>query len=85
LRRLGQVLHISSDGNLILRAEEPSKIGAKVIDGHKRRVGVVLDVFGPIDSPYISVKPESADAEGLVGRSLFILQRKKRGRRKRRR
>lgn len=85
MRRLGQVLHISSDGNLILKTNGPTKIGAKVINEHMNEVGVILDIFGPVKSPYISVKPELADVKKLVGKDLFIFQRRKKGRRKRRR
>ena len=84
MRRLGQVLHIGSDGSLILKTDGNLKIGSKVVDDKIGEVGVVVDVFGPVNSPYLSVKPEVADGEKLVGKNLVILQHEKvRGKSKR--
>jgi RNA-binding protein len=79
-RRLGKVLHISSNsGNLILKAEAIASIGEPVTDGGERPVGRVFDVFGPVSNPFIAVKPESDRPEKLVGRYLYLRRREKAG------
>ena len=77
MRRLGHVLHIGSDGSLILKTDRSLRIGSKVFNDKMGEVGVVVDVFGPVDSPYLSVKPEVADSGKLVGKDLVILQHEK--------
>jgi len=72
---IGTVMHISkSTGQLIVRAREEANIGDFVYDFKRKRVGVVFDFFGPVESPYIAVKPHS-DPTGFVGAELFIEER----------
>lgn len=80
-RRLGKVLHISSNsGNLILKAETIASIGEPVTDGSERIVGKVFDVFGPVSNPFIAVRPEFDRPEKLVGRHLYTRRQGKAGR-----
>lgn len=72
-RRLGKVLHLSSNGgNLILKAEIGVSIGEPVTDKDRRVVGRVFDVFGPVSNPYVAVKPGLDHPERLVGRPLYV-------------
>jgi rRNA processing protein Gar1 len=76
--RIGKVMHISrSSGNLILESSRNSKIGETVTDSKGKRVGVVFDVFGPVDSPYASVRTRIKNPEHLIGAELFSGQMKK--------
>jgi RNA-binding protein len=71
--RVGTALHISrSSGNLILKAENNVKIGDPVFNGGGRRVGLIFDIFGPVKTPFISVRPRIKDPERLVGEPLFL-------------
>jgi rRNA processing protein Gar1 len=71
LQRIGRVLHLSSSKNLILKAENLPRIGEKVLDENLKQVGIVFDIFGPVSSPYITVKPQIKDAEKLVNQVLY--------------
>jgi len=57
-RKLGVVLGISSQRNLIVRMEndEIPKLGSKVFDKKKREIGSIFDIIGPVKSPYAVVK-----------------------------
>jgi rRNA processing protein Gar1 len=79
LFRLGAVLHKSTgSNNLILRAENSALPGDPVVDKSLKRIGIVMDMFGPINNPYISVRPSTPDYH--VGEILYKLaQEKKRG------
>jgi rRNA processing protein Gar1 len=78
LFRLGKLLHISSSRNLILRAEVTPPLGVLVLTADTKVVGRVVDVFGPKNAPYVSVKPpsESSLAQTLVGRVLYYDERR---------
>jgi rRNA processing protein Gar1 len=74
---IGTAMHVSkSTGQLIVKAREEASIGDFVYDLKRKRVGVVFDFFGSVESPYISVKPHS-DPSGLVGAELFVEERRK--------
>ncbi|KON30467.1 hypothetical protein AC482_03835 [miscellaneous Crenarchaeota group-15 archaeon DG-45] len=70
--RLGAALHVSSSsGNLILKAEGKIRIGDAVYDGDGAKVGTVFDIFGPVSTPFVSVKPRVNAPERYVGAPLF--------------
>jgi RNA-binding protein len=72
LYRLGSVLHKSrGSNNLILRAENTAFPGEVVVDKSLKKVGAVLDLFGPINTPYISVRPFKSNPDEYVGQILY--------------
>ncbi len=71
MQRIGLVLHVGSGKNLILKAEKTPRIGDKVIDELLKPVGTVFDIFGPVSSPYISVKTKVKEPHDLVGKVLY--------------
>ena len=76
--RIGTVMHISrSSGNLILESSRNAKIGETVTDSKGKRVGVVFDVFGPVDNPYSAVRTRLKNPERLIGAELFSGQMRK--------
>ena len=77
LIRLGRVLHISPSKNVIVKVENTPKIGETVVDENLRQIGEVFDIFGPVFSPYVAVKPKIAKPEVLVNRVLYVLPSKK--------
>ncbi|UCE44531.1 MAG: H/ACA RNA-protein complex protein Gar1 [Candidatus Bathyarchaeota archaeon] len=85
MQRIGCVLHISSGGSVILKAESLPWIGDKVVDEKKKPVGTVFDIFGSAASPYVSVKANMKDTNRLVNCVLYAIPasklRKRRGKR----
>jgi RNA-binding protein len=71
--RVGTALHISrSSGNLILKAENNVKIGDPVLNSSGKKVGLIFDIFGPVKTPFLSVRLRIKDPEKLVGEPLFL-------------
>jgi len=83
LRRIGKVLHVAKPGDLIARSEGgfAPRIGDRVYGPDLRQVGVVADVFGPVASPYVAVRPLVDEPERLVGQVLYVRARGRRWRR----
>ena len=77
MQRLGRVLHVSSSKNLILKAEKPPRINDKVVDENLKSVGTVFDVFGPVSSPYVAVRPSIEKPQQLVDRVLYVFPSKR--------
>ena len=80
MRRLGEVLHLSKRGSLILRTEKTPPMGhqAIVLDKKANRIGTIIDVFGPVTQPYVAIRPfKEIDASTLIGQMLYLQKRKK--------
>jgi RNA-binding protein len=71
LNRLGKALHLSKDGNLVVKAQRTPAIGAMTYDAKLRPIGVVSDIIGPKNAPYILVKTKLEDASKLQGQVLY--------------
>jgi len=76
LRRLGKVLHLSRSRTLIVKLDPPKFVrpGTKTCDSRLKNVGVVIDILGPVVSPYASVRPTIAKPESVVGRLMYALE-----------
>jgi RNA-binding protein len=73
MRRLGDVVR-TAQGLAVVRSPDESTpdIGTPVVDESLTDVGRVVDVFGPVDRPYVAVSPEgSVRLAGLVGSKVY--------------
>ena len=73
MRRVGEVDRIAQ-GVAIVRCSEATHpdIGAMVVDERLDTVGRVVDVFGPVDRPYLAVTPSgAATLPSLLGKKLY--------------
>lgn len=84
MKRLGKVSHYAKQGFLIVRANWVPSLNEPVVDKDLKPVGIVKDVFGPVDYPYVAVKPRIRNPEDYVGALLYVDRRKKRPERKKR-
>ena len=79
MKRLGTALHVVQN-KLILQSEQIvgsetsiPRTNSWVVDQKRTRVGKVFDIFGPINHPYIIVRPNrDVDAAAHVGKKLYI-------------
>ena len=82
MKLLGRVLHLTRRG-LVVRVEGPPPIGREVYDRSNKKVGTILDIFGPVNSPYVAIKPEKGlkedDLSGIVGSELYIIEGERHG------
>jgi len=72
LQRLGRVLHISPSRNIIIKIENIPKIGQTVVDENLKTVGKIFDLFGPVSSPYVAIRPTILKPEELANKTLYI-------------
>ena len=73
MNRLGTVTHITGSGKLILRTKVKVKTGMKIVDEELVSVGKIVDVFGPIKNPYVSIDSTIPDPSRCVGHPLYIM------------
>ncbi len=73
MNRLGSVVR-TAQGLAIVRSPDTSTpdIGTPVVDELLTDVGRVVDVFGPVDRPYVAVSPDNGvQPAGLVGSKVY--------------
>jgi RNA-binding protein len=72
---IGEVVHLARSGRLIVKLYTPNndrlKPGDLLIDGSGRRVGRVVELLGPVSSPYASVIPMTDRTSKLAGSKVF--------------
>ncbi len=88
MKKLGNILHLSNRGRIILRSHQTPALGLSVFNSNNKKVGFIHDVFGPTKDPYIAVKIRTSNSknfENRVGEALYVPKegKKKWGRRKR--
>lgn len=76
------MLHISPSKNIIVKVENMPKLGETVVDENLKPIGSVFDIFGPVSSPYLAVKPKIFRLDDLVGKVLYVLPSKREGKSK---
>jgi len=73
MRRVGSVERLAQ-GLAVVRAtdETYADIGASLVDDELSSVGKVVDVFGPVERPYMAVSPASGvHLPALLGSPLY--------------
>jgi len=60
---------------LVLQCESgrPPKEKASVFSKDEKKIGVISEIFGPVNKPYVTVKPaKGIEVEKLVGEEVYI-------------
>ncbi|TKR28193.1 H/ACA ribonucleoprotein complex subunit GAR1 [Natronomonas salsuginis] len=73
MKRVGEVVR-TAQGLAIVRSPDDShpKIGTELLSSDLDAVGRVVDVFGPVDRPYVAVSPDRNVALAtLLGEKLY--------------
>jgi RNA-binding protein len=81
LQRIGKALNVTPSNSIIIKTDNPPKIGCEVADESLTVVGKVFDIIGPVSSPYAVIKPNVKDPNLLLNKPLYLLLSKTRGKR----
>ena len=85
---LGKALHESKGSkNLIITLQADTRIGQPVSDKNGKMIGKVFDIFGPVETPYASIRLNDGVELGKIENKPVFLGRapEKKKRRKQRR
>ena len=58
---------------MVVKAENPPKMGFEVVDENLNVVGTVFDIIGPVSGPYAVVKSSIREPEKLVNKPVYLL------------
>lgn len=75
MKKLGKVSVIARNGNLLIKASKPYRIGTPVVDQQIKRLGKVVDVIGPTRAPFIVVNARGYTKQLKVGDVLYLMDK----------
>jgi RNA-binding protein len=72
MKRVGTVSRVAQGVAIVRLDDDPPEIGTAVLDDSLSNVGRIVDVFGPVDRPYVAVSPANGvTPASLVGSKLY--------------
>ena len=74
---LGKVRGLGYNGKLLVKGRFAPRLELEVLDKKMRIIGKVSRVFGPVDSPYVSIKSPINHKPSLdmVGKEVYVRDR----------
>jgi len=70
LIRLGKIFRKTFRSTYLVRSGKVPEIGAPVFLRNGKLVGKVVDIFGPVNLPYIEIRPKNLSRE-LLGEVVY--------------
>jgi len=55
-----------------VKTENIPRIGETIVDENLKTVGKIFDLFGPVSSPYVAIRPTILKPEELTNKTLYI-------------
>jgi RNA-binding protein len=75
LQEVGEVLHLAKSSRIIVRllgsSSKEIHSGEVLVDQNGRGVGKVIEIIGPVASPYASVMPLTGRPTKVLGAKVF--------------
>jgi RNA-binding protein len=75
VQEVGEVMHLAKSSRLIVRllgsASKEIHSGEVLVDQNGRGVGKVIEIIGPVASPYASVMPLTGRPNKVLGVKVF--------------
>ena len=57
--------------NMIIKAINLPRIGDDAVDENLKKIGKVFDVFGPVASPYVAVRPSVENPTRFINHAVY--------------
>jgi RNA-binding protein len=73
LKKIGTVSHVSKSGFIVVKAKELPKIGSEVCNRRLEKIGYVYDIIGPVNSPFILIRPKDKKVLKRFDDELFVI------------
>jgi len=78
IRTLGPVIHVTSSRLIIVRLSNSTELPplrCEVVDANSELIGHVIDIIGPVGSPYAVVKPMKLSVLSFIKPSTVLFYR----------
>lgn len=81
LEEVGTVTHLAKSGRLIIKVNKWVKPGTILFDSKGRKLAKVIELIGPVKSPYATAIPLTGRIERAIGARVVIASGEDRGER----
>jgi RNA-binding protein len=72
MKCLGKVAHLDSKNRAIVIAKNKVSKNTKVYDSENNLVGRVVDIFGPVNEPYLAISAKKGmRITRIIGREIY--------------
>ena len=72
MKCVGKVSHLNSRNMAIVSTHDKISKNTKIYDSEKRNIGRVINIFGPVNEPYIAIAPNKGmRITKIVGREVY--------------
>ncbi|RLG60936.1 H/ACA RNA-protein complex protein Gar1 [Candidatus Geothermarchaeota archaeon] len=79
MRKVGKILKLTKGKLFVIKLNRKISVGSYLYDSSKKRIGAVIDLIGPVNSPYCISKPLVEKPEKLIGINVYVkLERRRR-------
>jgi len=78
LKEVGRIIHYTKNKVFVIEAREKLVPDTVLLDSRGGKLGKVIDVIGPINRPYLVVKPSLKNPEKYVGAYVYYVKKRKR-------
>ena len=68
---MGIVLHLAKSGRLIVKLKKEIPTNLILLDEKGRKVGKVVELIGPVNSPYASLIPLTDRIKRVIGEKVY--------------
>ncbi|MEM3955821.1 MAG: Gar1/Naf1 family protein [Candidatus Bathyarchaeia archaeon] len=77
MKEAGEILHVIKGNKVVAKVKFPLKLGLTVYDIRRKPIGQIIDIFGPVKSPYVEIDVGEQDPKKLVNSPIYILPKAK--------
>ena len=77
MRKAGKIIHYTKYGVFVIEAVSKVIPDTYLIDDKGRKIGIVIDVIGPVNKPYLVVKPLVYNPEKYVGKEIYYMRERR--------
>lgn len=71
MKEIGEILHVAGSGRVIIQASESLPEGQILCDRGGTRIAKVMEMIGPVSSPFASAVPLTNSIKKYVGKAVF--------------
>ncbi len=74
MKYMGKIEDVIFNGKFLVRTSYKPKLGTIVVDKHKKALGKIQQIIGPVKKPYILIYPHRNRkiSFGLIGTEVYI-------------
>ena len=72
LQGVGEILHIAKSGMIIVKLNQKVKPGDTLVDAKGKNIAKIIELIGPVKSPYASAMSMTDRSKKYVGTKVYM-------------